>query len=266
MKKQPIHQNLNTSFVNVASLVRYLARLQFVGSVRIELASYEADIVFTSSRTIQAREYDHIAGRISHGKQALQRIMVRAREPHGRIHVYRFVPEGYAGRGENVFIDKSIAADARKMAGGHRDSVPVSARYELISSAQNDDNREMLKALSDLLRTIDESLEQAHLSFPAAFRLACESITEDYAFLRQKRNALIYRDGAVVLHADAEAETIASAVFAALEPIFRRLKNESKYDALFHQIADQMRQVSHKNRSTYQALGLAQHVDALLKA
>ena len=45
MKKQPIHQNLNTSFVNVAALVRYLRGLQFVGSIRIELASYEADII-----------------------------------------------------------------------------------------------------------------------------------------------------------------------------------------------------------------------------
>jgi hypothetical protein len=246
--------------------VRYLARLQFVGSIRIELASYEADIVFTSSRTIQAREYDHIAGRISHGKQALQRVMMRAREPHGRIHVYRFVPEGYAGRGENVFIDKSIAADARKMAGAHGDSVSGDARYEFISRTANAKNQEMLNALSHLLRTIDESLKQANLSFAAAFRLACESIIEDYAFLRQKRNALVYRDGAVILHTHAESKTIASAVFAALDPIFRRLKNESKYDALFRQIADQMRRVSRENRATYQALGLDQQVDALLQA
>src|SRR5215210_6521936 len=108
MKKEPIHQNLNTSFVDVGALVRYLRGLQFVGSIRIELSSYEADIVFTSSKTIIAREYDHIAGRISHGQQALQRILIRAKEPHGRIHVYK------AGDGDGtVFIDKSIVSGAR---------------------------------------------------------------------------------------------------------------------------------------------------------
>src|SRR6478609_3162804 len=116
MKKQPIHQNLNTSFVNVGALVRHLRKLQFVGSIRVELSSYEADIIFTSSKTIQAREYDHIAGRISQGPQALQRILIRSKEPHGRVHVYRAV-EGYAGTGDgSVFIDKTIIADAREMA------------------------------------------------------------------------------------------------------------------------------------------------------
>ena len=71
MKKQPIHQNLNTTFVNVEALVRYLRGLSFVGSIRIELASYEAEIVFTSSKTVRAREYDHDAGRISHGEEVL---------------------------------------------------------------------------------------------------------------------------------------------------------------------------------------------------
>ena len=47
--------------------MRYLRGLQFVGSIRIELSSYEADIIFTSTNKITAREYDHIAGRISHG-------------------------------------------------------------------------------------------------------------------------------------------------------------------------------------------------------
>ena len=264
MKKQPIHQNLNTSFVNVAALVRYLAGLQFVGSIRIELASYEAEIVFTSLRTIQAREYDHIAGRISHGRKALEHIMVRAREPHGRINVYKFVAEGYAGFGESVFVDKSIAANARKMAGGGSDSTTKDPGYEFISNGRNSENAAMLAALSELLHTIDKLLDQANLSFTAAFHVACESITEDYTFLSRKRNALLYRDGSVVVNAQADAATIASAVFAALRPIFRRLKHESKYDGLFRQLTDKLRSVAAENRASYQALDLIKFIDALL--
>ena len=65
MNKYPIHKNLNTSFVNLAALVRHLKGLQFVGSVQIELSSYEAEIEFGEDGSVKAREQDHIAGRLS---------------------------------------------------------------------------------------------------------------------------------------------------------------------------------------------------------
>lgn len=93
MKNRPIHENLDTSFVNLSALLRYLRRRQFDGSVRIELSGYEADIVLTADNQIKVREYDQIAGRIGEGEQALQRILIRAREPGGIIHVYQNVVE-----------------------------------------------------------------------------------------------------------------------------------------------------------------------------
>src|SRR6478609_4796545 len=133
MKKQPIHQNLNTSFVNVGALVRYLRQLQFVGSIRVELSSYEADIIFTSSMTIRAREYDHIAGRISQGEQALKRILIRCKEPHGKIDVYK-AAEGYAGADESVFVDKAIIVDAREMAASSGGTAATEKGFEFVLS------------------------------------------------------------------------------------------------------------------------------------
>src|SRR5688500_14330408 len=168
MKKQPIHQNLNTSFVNVGALVRYLRGLQFVGSIRIELSSYEADIVFTDSRTIRAREYDHIAGRISEGEHALKRILIRAKEPHGRIHVYKAV-EGYAGCDDgSIFVDKAIVARAREMAASHGGTIVHQAGQEIILNGQDAENAQVLAALSDLLRVYEYKLSQGKLMFSAA--------------------------------------------------------------------------------------------------
>lgn len=93
MKNRPIHENLDTSFVNLSALLRYLRRRQFDGSVRVELSGYEADITLTADNQIKVREYDQIAGRIAEGEQALQRILIRAREPGGIIHVYQNVAE-----------------------------------------------------------------------------------------------------------------------------------------------------------------------------
>ena len=91
MKNRPIHENLDTSFVNLSALVRYLRRRQFVGGVRVELSGYEADIVLTAENQMKVREHDRIAGRIAEGEEALQRLLIRAREPGGIINVYQTV-------------------------------------------------------------------------------------------------------------------------------------------------------------------------------
>jgi hypothetical protein len=92
MKNRPIHENLDTAFVNLSALVRYLRRRQFDGSIRVELSGYEADITLTADNQIKVREYDQIAGRIAEGEEALQRILIRAREPGGIVHVYQNMP------------------------------------------------------------------------------------------------------------------------------------------------------------------------------
>src|SRR5215203_5540289 len=93
MKNRPIHENLDTSFVNLSALIKYLRRRQFAGHVRVELSGYEADIYLTAENGLKVREYDHIAGRIAEGEETLQRILIRSREPGGIINVYQTVAE-----------------------------------------------------------------------------------------------------------------------------------------------------------------------------
>ena len=264
MKKQPIHQNLNTSFVNVGALVRYLRGLQFVGSIRIELSSYDADIVFTSSKTIQAREYDHIAGRISQGEHALKRILIRAREPHGRIHVYKAV-EGYAGQDDgSVFVDKSIVTQARELAASHGGTIVYQTGQEIVLSSQDTENALVLAALSDLLRVIDETLAKGKLSFAAAFRVACDEISSEFPFLQQRQGALVYRDGEIFLRANADAKLVACAVFAALKPIFKRLRGDNKYSALLQMMSERLFELSTEKSREFVSLGLMNSVEQLL--
>ena len=263
MKKQPIHQNLNTSFVNVGALVRYLRGLQFVGSIRIELSSYEADIVFTDAKTIRAREYDHIAGRISHGDHALQRIMIRAKEPNGRIHVYKAV-EGYTGNHDgSVFVDKSIVTKAREMAASAGGSATKDQNYEFVLSMQDGQNALVLAALSEVLREIDQSLATGKLSFPAAFRVACNEIAPQFPFL-QNQHALVYKDGEITLNTEADAKIVADAVFAALRPIFERLRGDGKYSPLLKIVSERLVELSAERRPELIRLGLMDQIEKLL--
>ena len=104
MKNRPIHENLDTSFVNLSALVRYLRRRQFAGGIRIELSGYEADIILTAENQMKVREYDRIAGRIAEGEDVLQRLLIRAREPGGVIHVYQTIAETEAAKKEAVKV------------------------------------------------------------------------------------------------------------------------------------------------------------------
>jgi hypothetical protein len=266
MRKKAIHQNLNTSFVNVGALVRYLRNLQFVGSIRIELASYEADIIFTSSKVIQAREYDHIAGRIAHGEAALKRILIRAKEPHGRIHVYKAV-EGYAGRDDgSVFIDKAIVSQAREMAASVGGTMVQETAFEFVLNGKDSENALVLAALSEVLVIVDESLAKGKLSFPAAFRIACDAIAADYPFMDQNHQALAYQDGEIKLNTKADATDIAEAVFAALRPIFKRLRREVKYSELYRIVSERLRESSTERRDEFVRLGLMSYIENLLDA
>ena len=46
MKSLPVYQNLDTSFVNLSALIRYLREQNFVGRIQIRLRGYEAEINF----------------------------------------------------------------------------------------------------------------------------------------------------------------------------------------------------------------------------
>ena len=61
MKNRPLHENLDTSFVNLSALVKYLRRRLFIGQIRIEMNGYEADIYLTAENQLKVRDYDHIA-------------------------------------------------------------------------------------------------------------------------------------------------------------------------------------------------------------
>lgn len=91
MNFRPVHQNLDTSFVNLSALIKYLRRRQFAGIVRVRLNNYEAEIHITDENQLNVREQDHLSGRVSEGEEALQRILIRSREPGGTVNVFQKV-------------------------------------------------------------------------------------------------------------------------------------------------------------------------------
>ena len=266
MNNRPIHENLDTSFVNLPALVRYLLSRQFAGNIRVELSGYEADIALTAAGEMRVREYDRIAGRISEGEEALQRLLIRAREPGGMINVYEAVEDSSAPIEELTEILEhlpiavaekqtvvSLAAKAPHSNGNSKhapvESSPfendlkpppsppsfpfeLSNKYEAKAKEQNlsaHDWQMLLNLTGELLNTIDDSLAGANLEFAAAFEKARSEISKDYPFLDPSAHIFDYKNGKIIVSEQINAKLFAASINEALRRILDKLGRNPKF-------------------------------------
>ena len=91
-----LYENLDTSFVNLWALLRFLMKRGLVGRVHVELEDYTADVFLTGASTPMVHEVDRASGREAMEEAALHRLVLRAREPGGTITVYEGEDESSA--------------------------------------------------------------------------------------------------------------------------------------------------------------------------
>jgi hypothetical protein len=78
--------------------------------------------------------------------------------------------------------------------------------------------------------------------------------------------AIVYKNGEIKLNVEAEVDLVSSAVFAALRPIFKRLRSEVKYSGLLETLSDRLLELSAERRIEFVNLGIMNHVEDLLAA
>ncbi|MFN6962507.1 MAG: hypothetical protein ACK4S4_01945 [Pyrinomonadaceae bacterium] len=89
MRTEPVHKDLSTSYVNLGSLILHLQQQRFVGRVKVELTSYESEIVFAADRMVYVRDCDLTTGLTTVGENAFRQTLKRSREPAGLISVFQ---------------------------------------------------------------------------------------------------------------------------------------------------------------------------------
>src|SRR5882762_10985759 len=95
-KSRVVHENLDTTFVNLWALLRNLSQRGFIGRVRVELKDYTADVFMTGSSTPLVHEIDRAAGTDTLEEAALHRLVLRVRETPGKITVFEGPDEAVA--------------------------------------------------------------------------------------------------------------------------------------------------------------------------
>jgi hypothetical protein len=179
-KGRALHENLDTAYVNLAALLRYLQQRDFNGRVHVELDEYDGDIYLAAREAVRARERDHVTGREDVGQSALQRILVRASEPGGRISVYEGAGGETAGDAANS-RDATTAQDTGDAATGTQDEI---------------DRRNVLQLSGEVIAAVERGVAAAsNENFAAHFQAARREIADDYPFLVSLGNCVEYERG-----------------------------------------------------------------------
>lgn len=289
MKNRLIHENLDTSFVNLSALVRYLRRRQFAGSVRVELSGYEAEINLTVTGEINVREHDRIAGRRAEGDEALQRLLIRAREPGGIVNVYQEIEESAAtietAATENFTAaeptDAALAVGAAmphtngnsKSAQTVEENQPSKLPLEFTNRVEAQARRAsvspqewqtLVNLTAELLQTVDRPLADASLDFTAAFEKARTEISGDYPFLNPKAEVFDYKDGKIIVRRQINAKLFAASINEALRRILEKLGRNPKFSNVHRIINRNILALIERRRPLYDKFSITPPLEKII--
>ena len=265
MKNYPIHENLDTSFVNLSALVKYLRRQRFSGSVRIEFGDYQAEIVIAEkAENFTVREHDLVSGRVGEGEEALQRLLIRARQSGGIISVFRHLAENPAdlsdngNAGEEAGYSAAPSPNFSTVAGNgvERADAPVLPKpadpaantpefpFRLSNNVENrarqntltsGDWQMLLDVTGELLGTIDETLAAENLSFKVAFQKASAEIADDYPFLHPGKGIINYAQGKITMREEVNPMVFVGGIMEVLRRIMEKLGANAKFAEIYRQ-------------------------------
>ncbi|HMS41803.1 MAG TPA: hypothetical protein PKE69_16345 [Pyrinomonadaceae bacterium] len=303
MKDHSIHKNLDTSFVNVSALVRYLRRRQFVGSVRVELSGYEAEIHLDENNALRVREFDRITGRVGEGEEALQRILIRSREPGGIVNVFQTVEseekivevitEKPAEKVSNTIqnIKPTAVLTVAAPTNGTNGNAPKPEPQKIVAelpkpknalptlpldftnkveskAKQNalstDDWELLLNLTSELLSNIDKTLKTANLDFSAAFTKARTEISGDYPFINPETKIFNYKDGKISMREQQNAKLFTASVLEALRRLLDKLGANPKFTDVHRAAIQKILMLVHHRRAFYDKFSMTKPLEKLL--
>ncbi|HEX8921741.1 MAG TPA: hypothetical protein VF766_09700, partial [Pyrinomonadaceae bacterium] len=212
-KFRPVHENLDTAYVNLAALVRYLQQREFGGRIHVELAEYEADVFLSAGETPRVQEKNHMTGRSAEGEAALQRLFVRASEPGGLVSVY----EGNREETRGDETSEASSSEAAQAANRRKDVAP-----------EDGDWPALVRLSGELIETVERAALSAGADFNGLFRAARLTLADDYSFLDPGTGRFEYGSGAVELHTKPTEQAYVSGISEALRRVVNKLSTGAR--------------------------------------
>ncbi len=293
MNSRILYENLDTSFVNLWALLRYLIQRGIVGRVHVQLQDYTADVFLTGSSTPMVHEIDHATGRESLEEAALHRLVVRAREPGGAITVYEGADEAQAGglsstpmtltsEGAQPSAPPSVpnapaapAAPAAPIAPMNLPAEPPAPDLEPTGSrilaafaresAQKGggDWADLVEISGQLIAAVERAATGVGADFASIFKTVRLELADDYTFLDPSVNRFDYANSSVKITAKPGAGPYVAAISESLRRVVDKIANGERAGRIRERVALDLAMLARKRREALTRFNLDMQLDRI---
>ena len=287
-KSRVLHENLDTTFVNLWSLLRSLSQRGFVGRVHVELKDYTADVFMTGSSTPLVHEIDRAAGTDTLEETALHRLVLRARESPGSISIFEGAEEAAAAQGgaaqKAVSSNESpgappIEAASRAMEepASKRPYVSTTSSGEPISSADISTApvmpdvepeksigwSEVVQASGEVIGAVERALTGAGADFDSLFRATRLALADDYTFLDPMSAGFDYSNSVAKLSAQWPSNSYVIGISEALRRVVDKVATGDRARRVRERVALDLALLARKRNEALTRTGFRAQLDRI---
>jgi hypothetical protein len=269
MKNVPsrvLYQDLDTSFVNLWGLLRYLSQRAFVGRVHVDLTDYSADVFLDGSETPLVHEIDRAAGTDVVEESALHRLVLRVREAPGKISVYEGAEEAVAPQGQpSTSIQVAAAATPESMRSSEaRDDDDKGSEITLAQQpAPTASAEEIIKLSGELIAAVEHAAFAQAAKFKELFQQSRIALGDDYTFLDPSRGALDYHNSSVTIKGGNIPKGFVTGISEALRRVVDQLASGDRARRTRERVALELARVARKNSVALDASGFKGQLDRI---
>ena len=281
--KTPFLANLDTTFVNLWSLLRKLTEQNFIGRVHVELQDYSADVFLDGSATPLVREVDRTAHTDVTEVGALHRVVLRARETPGTINVFAGADEVTVQQPTTtaaplVVAETPVLAEAKPVAEtspikpvpepdfGWPNSTEAQApqlEEAVYRTGSYDDWTATLTVAGEVIGAVERAINAVGADFLSLFDTVRLELADDYVFLDPMSQTFHYRDGVASLKGEPPLNVFVTGLSEALRRTADRVAVGDRARRVRERIALELLPVARKRGDVLERSGLKMHLDRI---
>lgn len=248
-KNFTVYENLDTSFVNLGALLRYLQQRDFTGRVQLDMGDYRAEVLLRRGERPLCREQDTTTGREAEGEAALQRLLVRALDAGGIISVYG--EEGEEGSFARLAMARSHAE------AGAEDVVGTEP------SEQEFDWQGLLRTSADLIAAVERAARSTGANFDAMFRAARLELADDYSFLDPNSGSFQYERNEIELLSSPSPRVFVSGLCEAMRRVVEKLATGGRAASVRERVALELAVLARRRGRQLEYFGFMPQLDRI---
>jgi len=259
-----LYQDLDTSFVNLWGLLRYLSQDAFVGRVHVELTDYSADVFLDGSETPLVHEIDRAAGTDVIEEAALHRLVLRVRESAGKISVYEGVDEAVPPQRQTVAESSSPAAETESMRlSDVKDDGAATETTVVHDSKPTADKDQIIKLSGELMAAVEQAANSEGANFAGLFQQARVALGDDYTFLDPMSGSLHYENSSVTIRGGDVPQAFVAGLSEGLRRVVDQIATGERPRKTRERVALELARVARKNADAIAASGFKEQLDRI---